>query len=215
MMNPTSQNVASDSFNEIATVRIELRHADPLIWRQVEVPTSITLKVLHDIIQAVMGWFDYHLWQFTIGKQRYGPPRDDGWGTERGIDASKVRLRDVLKPRKTLMDYIYDFGDCWEHRLTVMDVRAGEPGVSYPRYIGGERNGPLEDCGGIPGFCELLEALADPNHPNHADAKEWSDDYDPDTFDELPIKYALARIANRRNAAGSRLAKKKLLGSAA
>ena len=54
MMNPTSQNVASDSFNEIATVRIELRHTDPLVWRQVEVPTSITLKVLHDIIQVVM-----------------------------------------------------------------------------------------------------------------------------------------------------------------
>jgi hypothetical protein len=47
-------NTASDSVNEIATVRIELRHTDPLIWRQVEVPTSITLKVLHDIIQAVM-----------------------------------------------------------------------------------------------------------------------------------------------------------------
>jgi hypothetical protein len=43
-------NTASDSVNEIATVRIELRHTDPLIWRQVEVPTSITLKVLHDII---------------------------------------------------------------------------------------------------------------------------------------------------------------------
>ena len=37
-------NTASDSVKEIATVRIELRHTDPLIWRQVEVPTSITLK---------------------------------------------------------------------------------------------------------------------------------------------------------------------------
>jgi hypothetical protein len=126
-----------------------------------------------------------------------------------------VRLRDLLKPRKTIIDYIYDFGDCWEHRLTVTDVRAGQHGVSYPRYIGGERNGPPEDCGGIPGFYELLEALADPKHPNHAGAKEWSDDYDPDTFDDLPIKYALGRIANRRNAARSRLAKKKPLGSAA
>ena len=65
--------------------------------------------------------------------------------------ASKVRLRDVLQPRKTVLDYTYDFGDQWEHRLTVTDVRAGEPGGSYPRYIGGERNGPPEDCGGISG----------------------------------------------------------------
>jgi Plasmid pRiA4b ORF-3-like protein len=63
---------ASDSFNEIATVRIELRHTDPLIWREVEVPTSITLMVLHDIIQAVMGWFDCHLWEFSIDRRKYG-----------------------------------------------------------------------------------------------------------------------------------------------
>jgi hypothetical protein len=215
MMSPTRQNGAFDSFNEIATVRIELKHTDPLIWRQVEVPTSITLNVLHNIVQAVMGWFDCHLWEFTIGKQRYGLPMDEDWGTVPRAAARKVRLRDLLKPRKTVIDYTYDFGDCWEHRLTVTDVRAGQPGVSYPRYIGGERNGPLEDCGGIPGFYELLEALADPQHPDHADLKKWSGEYDPGTFDELPIKYALDRIANRRNAARSRLAKKQMLGSTA
>jgi hypothetical protein len=182
MMSPSRQSAAFDSFNEIATVRIELRHTDPLIWRQVEVPTSIILTVLHDIVQAVMGWFDYHLWEFTIGKQRFGVPMDDDWRTEPCIAAGKVRLRDVLKPRKTVIDYTYDFGDYWQHRLTVTDVRPGESGVSYPRYIGGERNGPPEDCGGIPGFYEFLEAIADPAHPSHADLKEWAGDYDPDTF---------------------------------
>jgi hypothetical protein len=155
------------------------------------------------------------LWELTIGKQRYGVLMDDDWGTEPRIAAGKVRLRDVLKPRKTIIDYTYDFGDGWEHRLTVIDVRAGQPGVSYPRYIGGERNGPPEDCGGIPGFYELLEAITDPTHPSHAHLKEWAGDYDPITLDALPIKYALGRIANRRNAAKARLAKKKHFGSAA
>ncbi len=68
---------------------------DPPIWREVEVPTSITLKVLHDIVQAVMGWFDYHLWEFTIGVRKYGLPMDEDWGTEPRIEATKVRLRDV------------------------------------------------------------------------------------------------------------------------
>ena len=211
MTSLTRQDAGFDSFNEIASVRIELRHTDPLIWRQVEVPTSITLKVLHDIIQIVMGWFDYHLWEFSIGKQRYGLPMEASLGIEPPIAASKIRLRDVLKPRKTIIDYTYDFGDCWEHRLTVTDVRAGQPGVSYPRYIGGERNGPPEDCGGIPGFYELLDAITDPKHPSHAHRKEWAGDYDPDTFDELPIKYGLGRIANRRNAARTRIARKKHL----
>jgi hypothetical protein len=214
MMSPKKQDAASDSFNEIATLRIELRDTDPLIWREVEVPTSITLKVLHDIIQATIGWFDCHLWEFTSGKQRYGLPMEDDWGTVPLIAADKVRLRDVLKPRKTIIDYMYDFGDSWEHRLTVTGVRAGEPGISYPRYIGGERNGPPEDCGGIPGFYQLLEALADPAHPDHAFLKQWAGEYDPDTFDPLPIKYALGRIANRRNAAKVRIAKKKYSSAA-
>ena len=206
-MSPARTTSASESVNEIATVRIELRHTEPLIWREVEVPTSITLKVLHDVIQAAMGWFDYHLWEFTINKRRYGLPMDEDWGTEPRLEASKLRLRDVLKPGKTVIDYMYDFGDSWEHRLTVTKVRAGEPDVRYPRYIGGERNCPPEDCGGLPGFYDLLDALADPAHPNHADAKEWADEYDPDVIDELPLKVALGRIAKRRSAAKARITK--------
>jgi hypothetical protein len=117
MMSPARSSGASDSFNEIATVRIELRHTDPLIWRQVEVPTSITLEVLHDIIQAVMGWFDCHLWEFAINKQRYGLPTGYDWGSKPCIAAAKVRLRDVLRPRKTSIDYMYDFGDGWAGRI--------------------------------------------------------------------------------------------------
>ena len=210
-MSPPGSSAAFDSFNQIATVRIELRDSDPVIWRQVEVPTSITLKVLHNVIQAAMGWFDYHLWEFTIAKRRYGLPMDEadgrGLGTEPRTEARKVRLRDVLRPRKTTIDYLYDFCDCWEHRLTLTNVRAGDPDLSYPRYVAGERNAPPEDCGGIPGFYETLDAVADPDHPNHAEAKQWLDGYDPEDIDELPIKFALGRIANQRNAAKARLAK--------
>lgn len=205
---PNSVVSGSDSFNEICTVRIELLDTDPLIWRQVEVPTSITLKVLHDIVQITMGWLDYHLWAFTIGKQKYGPPMEEDWNTPPQIDAIKVRLRDVLNPRKTTIDYLYDFGDCWKHRLVVTGIRQGEPGVSYPRYIGGEWAGPPEDSGGIPGLYEKLDAMADPEHPEHDDIVEWLGDYDPKEIDELPLKIALGRIANRRNAARTRLAKK-------
>lgn len=206
-MCPTTKSHASDSFHEIATLRIELVDSDPPIWRQVEAPTSITLKVLHDIVQATIGWFDCHLWEFTVGGRKYGPPMDDG-GMEPRKDAAKVRLRDLLRSRKAVLDYLYDFGDGWEHRITVADVRSGEPGVRYPRYVGGGQNGPPEDCGGIPGFYAMLEARADPGHPDHADIVEWLDDYDPEQIDELPIKIALGRIANRRNAVGARIGKR-------
>src|ERR1019366_9995263 len=106
-MSPAKTTPAADSLGEIANLRIELKDTDPVIWRQVEAPTSITLKVLHDIVQATIGWFDARLWEFTIGKQRYGLPMDEDWGMEPCIEATKVRLRDVLKPRKTTIDYLY------------------------------------------------------------------------------------------------------------
>ena len=98
-MSPARTSTAAASVSEIATVRIELKDTDPLIWRQVEVPTSITLKVLHDIVQATIGWFDYHLWEFIIGEHRYGLPMDEDWGTAPRKPAAKVRLRDVLKTK--------------------------------------------------------------------------------------------------------------------
>lgn len=198
---------AVDSVNEICTLRIELCDSDPLIWRQVEVPTSITLKVLHEVIQAAMGWLDYHLWEFTVSQRRFGLPMDEDWGTEPRIEAAKVRLREVLAPRKTTMTYVYDFGDDWEHRLILTNVRQGEPGIGYPRYVAGEGNAPPEDCGGIPGFYEKLDIVADPSHPEHNEIREWLDDYDPNIIDELQIKISLGRIAKRRNAAKARVKK--------
>ena len=53
---PANDTSAEDSFSQICTIRIELLDTDPPIWREVEVPTSITLKVLHDIVQITMGW---------------------------------------------------------------------------------------------------------------------------------------------------------------
>jgi hypothetical protein len=199
-----SKPTTTDDLVEIATVRVELSDTDPLIWREVEVPTSITFKVLNDIVQAVMGWEGYHLWEFTIAKQRYALPIDDDWGPVPRTDATKVRLHDVLRPRKTNIDYLYDFGDSWEHRIIVTRIRPGEPGAVYPRYVGGEWNAPPEDCGGIPGFYDKLDAIGDPKHPDHDDIVEWMGEYDPKVIDEPAIKAALARIASRRHAAARR-----------
>jgi len=196
---------AQDDPGQIATLRIELLDTDPLIWRQLEVSTSSTLKDLHNLIQAAMGWANQHLWEFRIGRQIYGQPMSgDTWGGPAIINAGKVRLGELLKPRKTVIEYTYDMGDSWEHRLTLTDVRPADPALVYPRYIAGEQPAPPEDCGGVPGFYTALEALADPNHPEHADVVEWLDGYDPNQFNELALKLAVGRIASRRRAAKAR-----------
>ena len=194
-------SAAETACEQIATLRIELLDTEPLIWRQVEIPTTITLKGLHDIVQAAMGWDDQHLWGLKLGRQRYGRPMPgDDWGGAPTLRAEKVILAEVLKPRKTVFDYLYDFGDSWEHRLTITDVRRGEASVVYPRYVTGEHAAPPEDCGGVPGFYAALEALADPSHPEHKDVSDWLDGYDPTHLNELALKRAVGRVASRRRA---------------
>lgn len=86
-------------------------------------------------------------------------------------------------------------------------MRAGDPATAYPRFIEGKRDCPPEDCGGIPGFYEMLEARADPTHPDHPEVAEWLDGYAPDELDIFPIQVALGRIAARRDAAAKRIIK--------
>ena len=46
-----------------------------------------------------------------------------------------------------------------------------------------ERHGPPADCGGIPGFHNLLKAISDPGHEQHEELLEWlGDSFDPQAF---------------------------------
>ena len=189
---------------QICTIRIELTHSEPLIWREVEAPISITLGDLHEIIQIAIGWDGDHLWQFTIGKQTYGPDGDfDIWSGQE-TNAGEVALSEVLRPRRTTFRYLYDFGDSWEHKVLVTKIRAREPGIAYPRYIGGERNGPPEDCGGLHGYYEGLEAAAKNDDDDAAgddwDEYSWAENFDPNDVDAKGIEAALRRMADHLGA---------------
>lgn len=102
--------------------------------------------------------------------------------------APRTRLRAVLAPDTTRIDYTYDYGDHWSHELTANDARAGDPATAYPRFIAGECDCPPVDCGGISSFYEMLEARADPSHPRRADISEWLDGDDPELWTSSPSK---------------------------
>ncbi len=159
----------------------------------------MTLSDLHQVVQAAMGWEDSHLWEFSLGQQRFGEPFPDaGWGGgPQTLPAGRVRVRDLLRPRKTHLQYTYDFGDNWDHKLTFTKTRPGEPGVAYPRYVGGERAAPPEDCGGVWGFYDALDALADPKHPDHAQTAEWWGDFTPDALDHEERRGLFSGMAAR------------------
>lgn len=190
----------------ICTLRIELRDTEPPIWREVEVATDITLAMLHRVIQAAMGWDDQHLWEFRLGGELFTAPGASyaafGFGDRpKQRAASRVKLEDILRPRRTRFTYVYDMGDNWEHLLLATAIRPPEAGASYPRLTVGEGAAPPEDCGGIPGYYDLLAALEDETDPRHDEASEWFGGQAPDAFDLLPYRLAVDRIAKRVSAA--------------
>jgi len=145
-----------------------------------------TLEDLHHVIQIAMGWEDYHLHHFLIGKTYYAGPAPDGsdldWDIEMG-DERKVKLADFIRRKGQRFEYEYDFGDGWRHEILVEKVFQPEPGVSYPVCTAGKRACPPEDCGGAWGYANLLEVMADPDHPDHEELAEWAGEIDPEAFD--------------------------------
>ncbi len=177
----------------IYQLKVTLIDSKPPIWRRIQVPGDITLHKLHLIIQEAMGWTDSHLHQFIIGGMYYGEPTPDN--DFEMADESRVKLNKVIKNEKAKFRYEYDFGDNWQHQLLLEKILLPESGVHYPRCVTGKRNCPPEDCGGIWGYADLLEALKNPDHPEHKDMLEWiGGEFDPEAFGLEEINRALERI---------------------
>ena len=100
--------------------------------------------------------------------------------------------------------YTYDFGDSWDHEIVVEKCLVPEPGRAYPACLGGEKHGPPEDCGGLPGFYNLLEAVGDSEHEQHEELLEWlGDDFDPEAFSVDDVNQRLAPLQRRRKKAAA------------
>nr|WP_049768123.1 hypothetical protein [Methylocella silvestris] len=69
----------------------------------------------------------------------------------------------------------------------------------YPRLIEGARRGPPEDVGGPWNYSGFLEAIADPNHEQHAKLSEWSGgNFDPNDLAVDDINAAFAQLAKQK-----------------
>ena len=180
---PTAHTV--DQPQEIYQIKVTLLGTDPPIWRRLLVPADLTLEQFHDVLQLAMGWENCHLHEFRIGRQRFGKPdsMEQTFGGSRTASERTARLFSVLGRAGAKAEYTYDFGDSWEHEVVVEKCLASEPGRAYPACLAGERHGPPEDCGGIPGFYNLLEAISDPEHEEHQELLDWvGGSFDPESF---------------------------------
>jgi hypothetical protein len=175
---------------QIYQIKVTLDDSKPPIWRRILVRGDVTLGKLHDILQVVMGWADYHLHQFIVGQTYFGEPHPD-YGFEMH-DERRVRLNQIVTGEGFKFRYEYDFGDSWLHNLLVEKVLPPEPGQPYPACIKGKRACPPEDVGGVWGYVYFLEAIQDPDHPEHEHYLEWiGGEFDPEEFDLDAINEAL------------------------
>jgi len=176
----------------IHQIRVTLLDSEPLIWRRVRLSGDTSLEELHHVIQVVMDWENYHMHQFIADDRRYG--LDDDFMPDPESERT-ARLREVIPDPGARLLYEYDFGDGWEHDVLVEEISPPEEGVRYPVCVAGEYAAPPEDCGGIPGYYMMLEAIEDEENPDHEEMLEWvGGDFDPVTLDLDGINHGLEAL---------------------
>ena len=178
---------------KVYQLKVTLLDIEPPIWRRILVPHNIRLDKLHSVLQVVMGWTDSHLHEFTIDGVSYGDPSIEMDMVEEAEDETKFRLHKVVPREEGKFHYLYDFGDSWEHEILVEKILPLGKGTRYPVCLAGKRACPPEDCGGAPGYENLLESLKDPSHPEHENMFDWlPGDFDSEKFDIEAVNRRLA-----------------------
>ncbi|MCW2134264.1 plasmid pRiA4b ORF-3 family protein [Arthrobacter sp. VKM Ac-2550] len=161
--------------SSVYQLKIMLRNSKPPIWRRILVPASVRLDELHNIIQASFEWLDYHLHNFRVGDwpgTLYGPVDPEPFGDPE-IDERTVSLHEILEAEGEKFVYTYDFGDDWEHVITLEKVLDPSDGDRLPRCTGGRGQAPREDSGGVWGWMDKVDAVNNPGHPDHEEFREW------------------------------------------
>jgi hypothetical protein len=162
-------------------LKIALHQCRPIPTRTVVVPESLTLSGLHLVIQSVFDWDEAHLHHFDIDKRRYSDDLEESpLGSVRMLDESQFTLGELLKVGQEF-EYIYDYGDDWQHRVYVEKILTKLPkGVpQLPWCIAAEYAAPSENVGGYPAW---NQSVLDYKNPK-AEYYEYAQQFLDDTFD--------------------------------
>lgn len=181
-------------FDRVYQFKITLKDVSPSIWRRIQVPETYTFWDLHVAIQDAMGWTDTHLHEFLMTDPSSGVEVRIGLPDEEfdivDLPGWELRIARYFSPENRVAEYTYDFGDDWEHVIELEQIIPRQEGVDYPVCLAGERACPPEDCGGVWGYAEFLEAISDPSHEQHDEMLEWvGGEFDPDAFDAAEVSF--------------------------
>ncbi|MCK4609202.1 MAG: plasmid pRiA4b ORF-3 family protein [Gammaproteobacteria bacterium] len=191
----------SEKNNTIIQVKISLLDSEPEIFRRVLVYDDTQLDVMHDVIQCAMGWDDYHLHQFIKNKVFYVADSEPDFGfggMQKEKSESEHTIGELLSNVRGKMKYEYDFGDSWIHEIKREKLSEDLSALKHPVCIEGQYACPPEDCGGLWGYYNSLDILADPKHPEYEECLEWwGKDFDDKHFDPDAVNKRLRSIKYR------------------
>jgi len=185
-------------------MRLDLRGTKPPVWRGLELAGDLTLSQVHEVIQAAMGWTDSHLHRFRTGRDHqstYFVTTLDIEEGEDGVREDATRLDQLVATEGDRLWYQYDFGDDWDHVLTVEKV-LDDP-AAPARSTGGQGACPPEDCGGIGNFEQLAtwarsgydEALLPEVFDDADEAHDWlPQGWQPGQLDLERVKAAVSVV---------------------
>ncbi|MEO8907954.1 MAG: plasmid pRiA4b ORF-3 family protein, partial [Microbacteriaceae bacterium] len=196
---------ATRMMSPLLRTRVSILGSDPEIWRLLEVDAALTLAEMHDVLQIAFGWRNEHLHNFADHEQ-YLPQPDLPrigraprlWGPDdpftepddTQLPENEWTLAQVFDGFDGPLYYEYDFGDGWSHLIELIERIDDDPDAPKALLVRGERRGPLEDSGGIGGYAEKLEILADPQHSEYDEIAAWVNwiagpwtPFDPDLLD--------------------------------
>jgi hypothetical protein len=176
-----------DKPKHIFVFRVSLKDIRPSIWRTVQVPGCFTLGELHYVIQDIMDWSDAHTHCFEINGTRYGSSTSDEFSVT-GLEDEHAHTLDSLNfTDKQRFTYVYDFDEQWVHYVLVSKIMPAsdfsETDWRYPVCLSGKRAGPPEDCGGLPGYERLVEAVNAPGKKKSRELLAFFPHFDPEFFD--------------------------------
>jgi len=187
--------------------KIEIREIEPKIWRRILVPEDYSFWDLHVAIQCALGWNDSHHNEFILKhpltgiEVRIGYPGEEPDDIKFVSDDFSTLIKNYFNYGNRTGEYLYDFRDDWYHDLILEDIIETDNPGELPKCLDGERACPPDDCGGVFGYYNILDAFESGDNPENSELLKWLGDYDPEKFDKDEVKFD-DPIERRRRALG-------------
>lgn len=155
-------------------MKITIKGSKPPVWRRILIPKDSSFYQLHETIQALFGWMDYHLYVFDIPKlniQIGGDALDEDIFHKVQRDNEHALFEYLDEGMK--FTYTYDFGDDWTHQIVV--EKEIEMEALHPVLVKWKGDNFAEDAGNVWGYDDIVTRSQNTANPEHQELKEWLD----------------------------------------